>query len=77
MSCKIVPSDLPHFEKQIRILKSDKREKKRKLKTISPNLLTKTFFFFLAALLFRVPEHMDLKNKQTKKKVEGFLPLFA
>lgn len=61
------------------------KNEQKKCKIISPNLLTKTGIFFLAALVFRVPEQVDFKTNKspsppkkdkTKKKEEGF-PLFV
>lgn len=81
MSCKIVPSALPHSEnkwlemKFFFFKKSDKRKKtkQKEIKNNFPKLTYKDwdFFFFIAALMFRVPEHVDLKNK-TKKNLRGF-----
>lgn len=78
MSCKIVSSALPHFEnKSLKMifffLNNDKRKKTpKKQKEIINNFHKLTYkdwdFFYLAALVFRVPEHVDLQNKHRKEK---------
>lgn len=80
MSCKIVPSALPHFWKQIMRNNTNKQTNK-KIKTVSPLLPKKlTYkdwdFFFLAALVFRVPEHEDLEKQREKKETQRVFPRF-
>lgn len=67
MSCKIVPSALPHSENKSLEMKFffflKKVTKGKKIK----NNFRKTYkdwdYFLLAVLVFRVPEHVDLKQK--------------
>lgn len=72
MSCKIVPSALPHsenkwLEMKFFFHKKVIKEKKKEIKNNFPKLTYKDWdFFFIVALIFRVPEHVDLKNKQKK-----------
>lgn len=80
MSCKSVPSALPHFEiksLEMKILKNNNNnERKNKTKGKLNSFLKRTYKDW-DTLIFRVLEHMDLKNKQKEKKekrrnVEGF-----
>lgn len=82
MSCKIVPSALPHFENKIIVnevffflKKMIKGKKPRKLKTISPNLLTKTGIFF------SLPSYLESRSAWTwrtkQKRSQRVFPLFS
>lgn len=58
--------------------KKKKQQQKANLKYGFPKLTCKDWDIFLAALVFRVPEHVDLKNNnKTTTTLEGVSPLFS